>query len=228
MNFRDVELLSAYLDGQLNPSDSARLESRLISDPQLRAVMDDLRAARGLLRRLPARRAPRNFTLTPKMAGLRAPEPRSIPAFRLATVIATFLFLVTFAVNGLAPLAASRSAAAPAPAYGYGGAGGGGEPGVPQESAPAATEAPSQPFAQFLPTLTPEAANDALLPTSEPNAKGLAPRTENGQPPAARNAAPVSFIWQIALGVIALACGLAAWLMHLGNEQRFRKRWNKK
>ncbi len=54
MNFRDVELLSAYLDGQLNPSDANRLESRLSSDPDLRAVMDDLRAARGLLRQLPA------------------------------------------------------------------------------------------------------------------------------------------------------------------------------
>ena len=29
--FRDIEQLSAYLDGQLSPSDSARLESRLAS-----------------------------------------------------------------------------------------------------------------------------------------------------------------------------------------------------
>ena len=57
MNQRDVELLSAYLDGQLKPSDSARLESRLKSEPELVSVMDDLRAARNLLRRLPQRRA---------------------------------------------------------------------------------------------------------------------------------------------------------------------------
>ena len=44
MNPRDLELLSAYLDGQLNPSDSARLESRLASDESLRAVLNDLRA----------------------------------------------------------------------------------------------------------------------------------------------------------------------------------------
>ena len=50
MNQRDVELLSAYLDGQLKPSDSARLESRLKSEPELVSVMDDLRAARNLLR----------------------------------------------------------------------------------------------------------------------------------------------------------------------------------
>ena len=57
MNFRDVELLSAYLDGQLSPSDSIRLESRLASDQNLQAVMDDLRTARGLLRHLPQRRS---------------------------------------------------------------------------------------------------------------------------------------------------------------------------
>ncbi len=46
MNQRDLELLSAYLDGQLNSSESARLESRLNSDPQLASVLTDLRATR--------------------------------------------------------------------------------------------------------------------------------------------------------------------------------------
>ena len=48
--FHDIEQLSAYLDGQLGPSDSARLESRLQSDPQLASAYDDLRATRGILR----------------------------------------------------------------------------------------------------------------------------------------------------------------------------------
>jgi anti-sigma factor RsiW len=222
-SFHDVELLSAYLDGQLNPSDSARLESRLISDPQLRAVMDDLRAARRLLRRLPARRAPRNFTLTPRMAGLKAPEPRTYPLFRMATVLATFLFLASFAVNGLAPLAAPRLAAAPAPALGYGGGGGG--PEAPQESAPAATEA--QTFAAAAPTPTP-AYDLALAPTAESNAKGLSPSADNAGPAESRNEGPVSFAWQIALGGIAILCGLAAWLSRSNNERRFRGRWDRK
>jgi hypothetical protein len=49
MTFRDVEKLSAYLDGQLSRADAARLESRLASDPGLRAVMDDLRRTRAVL-----------------------------------------------------------------------------------------------------------------------------------------------------------------------------------
>jgi anti-sigma factor RsiW len=89
MNRRDLELLSSYLDGQLKPSDSARLEARLASDPGLRAVLDDLRAARGLLRQLPMRKAPRNFTLTPKMVGKNPPLPRSYPAFRFVTALAS-------------------------------------------------------------------------------------------------------------------------------------------
>src|SRR5512141_1004081 len=127
MNFRDVELLSAYLDGRLSPSDSARLEARLSSDQSLRVTLDELRETRGLLRRLPQRKAPRNFRLTPKMAGIRPPEPRAYPLFRFATALAGFLFLASVALNAFTPYAAQHLAAAPAaPAYGMGGGGGGG------------------------------------------------------------------------------------------------------
>src|SRR6188474_327842 len=151
MNQRDVELLSAYLDGQLKPSDSARLESRLKSEPELVSVMDDLRAARNLLRRLPQRRAPRNFTLTPKMVGKNPPMPRAYPLLRLATTLATLLLFFTFGLNFLAPQLAS------APVGGMGG--GGGEDLFSQE-APAATEAP---FA-----LVPQ---PTLMPTLEESAR---------------------------------------------------------
>lgn len=229
MNFRDAELLSAYLDGRLSPSDSARLESRLTSDAGLRALMDDLRASRGWLRQLPQRRAPRNFILTPKMAGLKAPQPRAYPVFRLATVLATLLFIVTFAVNGLAPLAAPRLAAAPA--YGGYGGGGGCENCGTAEAAPLATEAPLQPFSALVPTETPLAQDNARnlgTPTPEIAPKAAVPFSTNNQPAQVRNEAPVPFIWQIALGLIALLCGAAAWLMRLFNERKLRKQWDKK
>ncbi len=178
MNIRDVELLSAYLDGELNPSEAARLETRLSSDPNLKASLEDLRQTRGLLRKLPQRRAPRNFRLTPRMAGLRPPEPRAYPVFRLATVLAGLLFVGSVALNAVTPFAARHLAPAAAPAYGVGGGGGGygggptGEqppPGLGRggsgqfteaapaaTQAPAATAAPAQPLAA-LPTGTPEA-----------------------------------------------------------------------
>ena len=102
MKQRDLELLSSYLDGQLKPSDSARLEARLSSDPDLRSVLNDLRAARGLLRQLPMRKAPRNFTLTPKMVGKNPPLPRAYPAFRFVTALATLLLFFTVGLNFLA------------------------------------------------------------------------------------------------------------------------------
>jgi hypothetical protein len=127
-SFRDVERLSAYLDGQLKPSEITRLESRLQSEPELASVLKDLRQARGLLRQLPQRRAPRNFTLTPKMVGQKPPLPRTYPVFRFATVLATLLLFFTFATNFMAP----RMARTAVP-YGIGGYGGGGGGGADQE-----------------------------------------------------------------------------------------------
>ncbi len=144
MNFRDIELLSAYLDGQVSPSDSARLEARLKSDPEMGLALQSLRESRGLLRQLPHRRAPRNFTLTRAMVGLKPPLPRVYPVFRFATALAAILFVFSFTTNQVSQLAAS----APVPAFGLGGSGGGGggdgsgfATEVPMlEMAPAATE----------------------------------------------------------------------------------------
>ncbi|MBU2610899.1 MAG: hypothetical protein KJ606_08145 [Chloroflexi bacterium] len=113
-SLRDVEQLSACLDGQLSLAELARLNSRLETDPNLSAALEDLRATRALLRRTAQRHTPRNFTLTPKMAGLKPPLPRAVPVFRLASVVASILLFFTFAGNLLAPLAAApKMAAAP-------------------------------------------------------------------------------------------------------------------
>ncbi|MBI2759770.1 MAG: hypothetical protein HYX49_13990 [Chloroflexi bacterium] len=229
-SFRDVELLSAYLDGQLSPSDSIRLESRLSSDPSLRAIMDDLRESRGLLRQLPQRRAPRNFTLTPKMAGIKPPEPRAYPAFRFATVLAAFLFIVTFAVNRLAPAATPALSTAAQPAFGMGG---GGAPETAPQEAPA-TEVPA-PFAATLSTPTPEVITslapiptqsaDLVAPTESPYAKSAAPETNSGGPAQVPNEAPIPFVWQIGLAIVAVSSGVCAWLIRRASERKFRKKW---
>jgi len=132
-SFRDVEKLSAYLDGQLKPSEIASLEARLQSDPEFASILEDLRQARGILRQLPQRRAPRNFTLTPKMVGGKPPMPRTYPVFRLASVVATLLLFFTFATNFMAPRLTQSASSVP---YGIGGGGGGAaEPEFEMESA---------------------------------------------------------------------------------------------
>ncbi|MDP2994328.1 MAG: hypothetical protein Q8N46_04310, partial [Anaerolineales bacterium] len=110
-SFRDVEQLSASLDGQLSQAEKTRLEARIQLDPALAATLADLRQARAILRRTPKRRLPRNFTLTSKMAGIRPPVPRLVPAFSWASAVAMLLFVCTLGTNLLGRL--SFGAAAP-------------------------------------------------------------------------------------------------------------------
>src|SRR5215211_7705725 len=222
MNRRDIELLSAYLDGQLKPSDAARLEARLSSDADLRAVLDDLRAARGLLRQLPMRKAPRNFTLTPKMVGKNPPLPRSYPAFRFVTAIASLMLFFTLGLNFLAPQMASQ-----APNGGYGG---GGAPEIfSAEEAPAvpeaaATEAPAtqapaeEPAIQMLPlpTATISPATDSARELETPDDKqGVTNQADVAEPPQGQDSVPqpVPPAWQILLAAIALVGALGMIMM---------------
>ena len=212
LSFRDVELLSAYIDGALRPTDSARLEARLKSDPNLRAVMDDLRAARGVLRKLPPRKSPRNFTLTPKMAGIKPPVPRTYPVLRFASALATLLLLFTFAINGITlPIAFGASAPA-TESYALGA--GGGE---------AMDEAlPAEPAIQLLPLSTPEPAGATRIAetaTLEPLPKGFA--QEQADQDSAR---PIPSTWQAGLLIVALVLGAGAWLVRFLNDQKWRAR----
>lgn len=136
-NFRDIENLSAYIDGQLSEAESKRLQARLESDAELDSVLSDIRFARNILKTLPKRKAPKNFTLTRKMAGLKPPLPRTYPLFRLATIFATLLLVASLSVNALSPYV---SFSAPQFAYGYGGGGGG----APAEEQPMMEAAPAE------------------------------------------------------------------------------------
>jgi ferric-dicitrate binding protein FerR (iron transport regulator) len=197
MNQRDIERLSEYLDGRLDSSDSARLESRLASDPALASALDALREPRALLRRMPHRRAPRNFTLTPKMVGRRPPLPRSYPVFRFATALATLLFGLSFITNQVGQLAAS------APSAYEIGRGGGSD--MPATEAPAmemalATEPPAPP--EFAPTEMATVPMDAT-PESDANRAAEEPAApKSADEPAPRP--PLLNQWQIAFGGVAL------------------------
>lgn len=59
----DRELLSAYLDEQIDSGERAYLEQRLTSDAALRSELEELRATTALLRGLPELTPPRSFTL---------------------------------------------------------------------------------------------------------------------------------------------------------------------
>lgn len=62
---RDLELLSAYLDGELSDREREALEQRLSRDARLRIALNELRDTVKLLHDLPRLKAPRDFTLDP-------------------------------------------------------------------------------------------------------------------------------------------------------------------
>jgi hypothetical protein len=70
---RDLELLSAYLDGELTDREKDKLEQRLARENALRAVLDDLRETVTLVCGLPRLKAPRNFTLDPAIYARAVP-----------------------------------------------------------------------------------------------------------------------------------------------------------
>jgi hypothetical protein len=236
-SFRDVEQLSAYLDGKLSGAGRTRLESRLRSEPALGFLLEDLRQTRDVLRRTPQRRAPRNFTLTPKMAGLRPPVPRAVPALSWASAAAMLLFVCTLGTSLLGRL--SFGAAAPMMAAAPSGLGSGGATDNTSEAygvgggPPAGTEVPTT-LNTFPPNATAENFS-SLAPLSTPTPEGVssqaiqatsvpAERIATDLTPAPKNPTGPFSTWQLLwLGLAAVLIGAA-----LGIRQtavaRFRKR----
>jgi hypothetical protein len=197
---RDWEALSAYLDNQLNAKDRGRLVSRLDANPELRSALEELRRTRTVLRSQPRLRAPRNFTLTAEMAGVRSgvrPSTRSVhgsyPVLRLASVLATIFFIVItvgeLAVRTAAPapltVAISQEEPAAVP-FGMGGGGGGAE-GLAEPPAPAAVEAPA-PMMEA--SVASEAVTAEMAPTEGAAAKLVSPEATSTEAAAMQALAP--------------------------------------
>lgn len=154
---RDLERISASLDDELSQAEKARLELNLKQDSRLEGLQTELSQVRGLLRKLPARRAPRNFMLTPKMAGVRPPLPRAFPFFRMVSALAALLFFFVYAANISAPAFNSVRSAAPAPFLAMGEAADANPPAMQAAAAPQAEAVSEQ-------TATPELGRMAPAP----------------------------------------------------------------
>lgn len=99
---RELEILSAYLDGALHPSDHQDLAARLQREPELQERLEQLRRIKLTVGCLPHLRAPRHYTLTPEMVTLRKQKkPPMIRPLRLASALAAILLVVLFGVETL-------------------------------------------------------------------------------------------------------------------------------
>src|SRR5512143_861251 len=109
LSFKDWEALSAYLDGQLSERDRARLQQRVTADPELQRALEGLSQTKIILHSAPRRRAPRNFTLNPKMVPQRRRgwfQP--VRAFSFGSVMAAILLIFALAFQYLPGLQGLR------------------------------------------------------------------------------------------------------------------------
>lgn len=90
---RELELLSAYLDNELSPKEQVQIEARLESNPRLRRILGELHQNRAAIRSLPRLRAPRNFTLSPEVAGVK-PMRRTYPAFGIVSALSSLVLIL--------------------------------------------------------------------------------------------------------------------------------------
>ena len=92
LSTRDLELLSAYIDGELSARGIARLLPRLDHEPGLKQALEEMKAVVQQLGSLPEAPLPRSFTLTPDVVGIRS-RPRAYPVFQFATALAAIAFV---------------------------------------------------------------------------------------------------------------------------------------
>ncbi|GAB4573926.1 MAG: hypothetical protein Kow0077_17970 [Anaerolineae bacterium] len=154
----DLELLSAYLDGELTVAERAALERRLAEDAALRAELEALRAVVMGTRALPVMKAPRDFRLDPAVYGRPAPARVSFRrAYRWAGSLSAVAALVTFVIGVLGLVGPQFMPSAPAALQ---------QEAPAVAAAPTLTAIPTQAGARALVTAP---ALEAALPTAAGN-----------------------------------------------------------
>lgn len=93
---RELELLSAYMDNELTPKEQEQIEARLDSNPGLRKILGELHQNRAAMRNLPRLRAPRNFTLSPEVVGVK-PKVRSYPVLGIVSALSSMVLILVLA-----------------------------------------------------------------------------------------------------------------------------------
>ena len=228
LNDRDLELISAYIDGQLSAEERREVERRLDNEANLRLAYEELRATVQVLRDLEPVRPPRSLTLDPANVALQRPPATRLGWGRLLQVAGVFAAVLVAAIGTLsvigslggsapasAPMAAAPTAApasplelresAPTPARGDSVAApaaldNGSEPVAPQARATvAATELAA------LPDVVPQPTIVTTPAISSPGTVDLA----RPKPPADSTppATPPDLTLLLTLAVVALAAG---------------------
>jgi hypothetical protein len=100
---KDLELLSSYLDHQLSPSDKKHVESRLAVDVDFQNTLAGLRRTKYILRTLPQRSVPRNFTIPLQEKKSRFDPFQYFRVFRFSSAAAVLGLLILLMMDFLLP-----------------------------------------------------------------------------------------------------------------------------
>jgi anti-sigma factor RsiW len=152
LNDRDLELISAYIDGQLSAEERREVERRLDNEANLRLAYEELRATVQVLRDLEPVRPPRSFTLDPANVALQRPPATRLGWGRLLQVAGVFAAVLVAAIGTLSVIG-SMGSGAPASA--------------PMAAAP--TAAPASPLEPRESALTPERGDSVAAPAALDN-----------------------------------------------------------
>lgn len=110
---KDWLLISAFLDGRLTNAEKTAFESRLDSDTDFKTAFHEIQYTRGLLRSLPQKRAPRNFTLSAQYEKKTSHKWGLNRFFGFASAASAVALVVIFAWSNL--FSGAIRSAAPAP-----------------------------------------------------------------------------------------------------------------
>ena len=108
LSTKDWELLSSYLDGELNPREKARVEVLLNAQPDYKEALDGLRRTKSILHRAPVRKVPHNFTLT--AADVQPVKtPGWLPTMQWSSVAAALVAVFLFVYQLVPGLSGARA-----------------------------------------------------------------------------------------------------------------------
>lgn len=109
LSSRELRLLSASLDGELSRRDLKRVEELLCYHPEAVSALDNLRQIKSILKLLPSRKVPRNFTVTAQEI-IRPRISTLAVGLRYVSAVSAALLAVVLAFDFVIPYQSARDA----------------------------------------------------------------------------------------------------------------------
>ncbi|MHC1740651.1 MAG: anti-sigma factor [Anaerolineaceae bacterium] len=103
LSFQDHQLISAYLDNACTEKQRALIEKRLQKEPELLHALREFEHSRRLLKTLPVKRVPRNFTLSPSLVPVKPKRFLLAPILNFTAAAAALMLIVVFVGTQLFP-----------------------------------------------------------------------------------------------------------------------------